>query len=155
MTNENTTPSTEEVVTISHRDAKLNDLREDLVAAQAKVTKIEERIAALSLEAENEQAIAELAPGSEVSYTYGRAANRRILSGVVRFVGTNDKGVVQLKVETGTGFDSEFNLIDASALLLTAEQIIAAQEAIDIVVAEARAAAEAAALEAATKEGAK
>lgn len=141
MTNENTTPSTDDTVTISHRDAKLNDLREDLATAQAKVAKIAERIAALELEAENEQAIADLKPGAEVSYTYGRAANRRILSGVVRFVGTNDKGVVQLKVETGTGFDSEFNLIDASALLITAEQIIAAQEAIDLVVAEARAAA--------------
>lgn len=143
--------NTDGTITISHRDAKLNDLREDRVAVLAKLTKVDERIAALELEAVNEQAIAELAPGSEVSYTYGRAANRRIMSGIVRFVGTNDKGVVQLKVETGSGFDSEFNLIDASALLLTAEQIIAAQEAIDIVVAEARAAAEVAAKEAAAK----
>ncbi len=125
---------------VKHRDEKIKDLREDLVALQEKMDKKAAQLQALVTEAENEEAIANLSEGDTVSYAFGRAATRRIRSGVIRATTTNEKGVVQLKVETGEGFDSEFNIIDSSAVLLTPEQIEAEQARID----EARAKAEAA-----------
>lgn len=122
MTNENN---------VSHRDAKLADLREDLEKAIAKATKIDEKIKDLEREIANESIIDNLAAGDTVTYVYGRAANRRVLSGTVRASGKNDKGVTQIKVEYGDGLDAEFQLIDASALLFNADDVAAAQAAID------------------------
>ena len=131
------TEATTEVV--NHRDAKLADLREDLVKAYEKVAKIKEKIEAIEREIANEEAIKAIAPGSAVTYIFGRAANKRIMNGTVRVVGENDKGVVQMKVETGEGFDAEFHLIDASALLLSEEQVSAAEAEIEAAKAEAEA----------------
>ncbi len=126
--------------TISHTEAKINELREDRAKAQAKVDAIDAKIEALLRTAANDAAIEALAPGSSVAYVYGRALNKRVLSGVVRATNKTDKGVVQLKVETGEGFDAEFNLIDATALLFSADEIEAAQAEIDEAKAEAEAA---------------
>ena len=131
QTNEQTTR------TVKHRDEKMADLLIDIAALQEKINKKQAQYDALKMEADNEEAIAALQPGDNVSYAFGRAATRRIRSGVVRAVNTNDKGVTQLKVETGEGFDSEFNIIDASAVLLTAEQVEAEQARIDAAAAEA------------------
>ncbi|AMW36078.1 hypothetical protein HOR13_gp42 [Xanthomonas phage XAJ24] len=130
--------------TVSHAEAKINELREDRAKAQAKVDAIDAKIEALLRTAANDAAIEALAPGSSVAYVYGRALNKRVLSGVVRATNKTDKGVVQLKVETGEGFDAEFNLIDATALLFSADEIEAAQAEIDKAKADAEAAAEAA-----------
>lgn len=126
---------------VSHRDAKIAELREDIAALDAKRQKLEQQIAKLERESADAAKIEQLAPGTEVTYVYGRAANKRIKNGVVRIVGKTEKGVVQLKVETGEGFDAEFHLIDSSALILNDEDFALAQAEIDKAVAEAQAAA--------------
>lgn len=135
---ENTAPKKPRVV--KHRDEKIKDLREDIAKLEGQMGRKYEQLDALLLEAENEQAIARLADGDAISYAFGRAATRRIRSGVVRAVAENDKGLVQIKVETGEGFESEFNIIDASAVLLTPEQVEAEQARIDAAQAAAEAA---------------
>jgi len=140
MSNENTGDNTEKKPrVVKHRDEKIKDLQVDIEELQAKIAKKNELLAALQNEAENESAIAKLQDGDAISYEFGRAATRRIRSGVVRAVAENDKGIVQIKVETGEGFESEFNIIDASNVLLTAEQVEAAQARIDTANAEAAA----------------
>lgn len=129
----NTTP----VVELSLRELKLADLREDLGKAQEKVNTIQSKITALENEAANEDAIAALTQGSPVAYVYGRAANKRILSGTVVATNKNDKGVLQIKVSYGEGFDAEFHVIDSSALLMTTAQVEEAQASIDEAKAEA------------------
>lgn len=129
--------------TISHRDAKLKDLREDIAELNAKIEKKQAQILLLEQEATNEAAIEALKQGDSVAYVYGRALNKRVLSGTVLIAGKTDKGAVQLKVQFGDGFDAEFHLIDGTSLLFTAEQVEAAQSEIDK--AKADAAAEAAA----------
>lgn len=124
---------------VKHRDEKIKDIREDIEKLMEKVQKKEDQLAVLVQEAENEEAINNLTDGDAISYVFGRAATRRIRNGVVRAVAENDKGLVQIKVETGEGFESEFNIIDASAVLLTPEQVQAEQDRID----EAQRAAEA------------
>lgn len=129
MSNENTT--------ITHTEAKINDLREDYAKALEKAEKIAEKIAALEATVANEAAIEALSAGDEVVYVYGRALNKRVLSGTVSATKKNDKGVVQLKVEHGEGFDAEFHLIDATALLFGSEEIEKAQAEIEKAKAEA------------------
>lgn len=127
--------------TVSHTEAKLAELREDRAKAQAKVDAIDAKIEALLRTAANEAAIESLSAGDAVSFVFGRAANKRILTGVIRATNKTDKGLLQFKVETGEGFDTEFSIIDSSALLFSTEEIEAAQAAINEAKAEAEAAA--------------
>jgi hypothetical protein len=131
---------TNEQSQFTHYEVKRAELVEDRAAAQAKVEKIDAAIAKLDAQQANFDAIEALKSGDNVAYVYGRAANKRILSGTVAATKKNEKGAVQLKVEHGTGFDAEFHLIDSSALLFTAEEIEAAQADIDATVAAAKAA---------------
>jgi len=125
MSNETTTQ------TFSHTEVKLAELREDRLKAMEKVNKIDEKIAALENAAANAAAIEALKAGDAVAYVYGRALNKRVLSGTVAATKKNEKGIVQLKVEHGEGFDAEFHLIDATALLFSSEEIEKAQADID------------------------
>lgn len=138
--NTETTPKAPRVV--KHRDEKIKDLREDIVELQARIAKKEELLSALTTEAENEESIANLAAGDAITFAFGRAATRRVQSGVVRAVQRTD-GNVLLKVETGEGFDAQLVLIDAGAVLLTGEQVEA--EEARIAAAKAKAEEEAAA----------
>lgn len=131
MSNENN----EQVIT--HTEAKLAELREDLAKAQERVNKINEKIAALEAGAANVAAIEALTAGDAVAYVYGRALNKRVLNGTVAATKKNEKGLVQLKVSHGEGFDAEFHLIDSSALLFSAAEVAAAQASIDAAIAEA------------------
>ncbi|UYA98636.1 hypothetical protein IVIADoCa4_16 [Xanthomonas phage vB_Xar_IVIA-DoCa4] len=123
--------NTAEQTQFSHAEVKLNELREDRAKALEKVAKIDEKIAAIEASIANEAAIEALKAGDAVAYVYGRALNKRVLSGTVSATKKNDKGIVQLKVEHGEGFDAEFHLIDATALLFTSEDIEKAQADID------------------------
>lgn len=134
MSNENNAAGT---TTVSHYEAKRAELLEDIAKAQAKVDSLNEKLVKLDSIEANAAQLEALKAGDAVSYVFGRAANRRVLSGIVRATNKNDKGVLQLKVETGEGFDAEFNLIDSSALLMTADEVLAAQEAIDKAAQEA------------------
>lgn len=109
--------------TVSHAEAKLAELREDLTKALEKAQKIQDKIDGFEREQANAAQIEALAAGQQVAYVYGRALNKRVLSGTVRYVGKNDKGALLLKVETGEGFDIETHLIDAASLLLSNEDI--------------------------------
>lgn len=132
--NQNATKPTEKKPrVVKHRDERIKDLREDIAALEAKLN-------ALLQDAANEEAIANIEAGSEVAYVYGRAPQRRVLSGVVRAAGKNAAGLLQLKVEFGSGLDAEFHLIDAGSLLLNADQIDAAKVASEQANAEALAA---------------
>lgn len=128
-----------EETTVPYRVAKLTELKEDLLKLDEKRTKITDKIAELERESQNEAVIESLKAGDNVAYVYGRAASKRVLTGTVRATNRNDKGVVQLKVESGEGFDAEFHLIDASALLFSAEEV----EKANIEIAEAKAEADA------------
>lgn len=136
--------NTAEKTNFTHTEVKLAELREDRATAMLKVTKIDEKIAALEALEANTAAIEALAAGDNVAYVYGRALNKRVLSGTVAAAKKNDKGVTQLKVSHGEGFDAEFHLIDSSALLFTAAAIEAAQFDIELAKEEAEKAAEAA-----------
>lgn len=119
-----------EAATVSHTEVKLAELREDRAKAMEKVNKIDQKIEALEKAEQNAAAIAALTAGDNVAYVYGRAANKRVLEGVIRATNTSDKGVRQFKVEYGTGFDAEFHLIDQNALLMSVEEVQAAQDEI-------------------------
>ena len=123
--------NTAEQTQFSHTEVKLLELRVDRLKAMEKVNKIDAKIAALENAAANEAAIEALKAGDAVAYVYGRAANKRVLSGIIRATNTNDKGVRQFKVEYGIGFDAEFHLIDQNALLMSQEEVDAAQSEID------------------------
>lgn len=141
MSNENTTEQTQ----FTHYEVKRAELVEDMATAQAKVDKIAAAIAKLDATQANADAIEALVPGATVAYVYGRALNKRVLSGMVAATKKNEKGVVQLKVSHGEGFDAEFHLIDSAALLFTLADIEAAQFDIELAKEEAaKAAAEAA-----------
>ena len=127
-----------EAATVSHTEVKLAELREDRAKAMEKVHKIDQKIEALEKAEQNAAAIAALSDGDSIAYVYGRAANKRVLGGVIRATNTNDKGVRQFKVEYGTGFDAEFHLIDQNALLMSDEEV---QAALDEIAAAAEAAA--------------
>lgn len=127
MSNETNTAQTQ----FSHAEVKLKELRENRAKAQEKVDRLDERISVLEASIANEAAIEALKAGDNVAYVYGRALNKRVLSGTVAATKKNDKGIVQLKVEHGEGFDAEFHLIDSSALLFTNEQVEQAQAAIE------------------------
>lgn len=139
MSNENNAAA--EATTVGHYEAKRVELLEDIAKAQAKVDGLTEKLAKLDAVEANRAAIEALSAGDAVSYVFGRALNKRVLSGVVVATGKNDKGVLQLKVQTGEGLDAELNLIDSSALLMSAEEVLKAQEEIDKAIAEAQAAA--------------
>ncbi|QGH45043.1 hypothetical protein [Bacteriophage Titan-X] len=142
MSNENTNAAaTTDTAVVSHYEAKRAELVEDIAKAQSRVDKLVEQLNKLDAVEQNAAAIEALTAGDAVSYVYGRALNKRVLSGVVIATGKNDKGVLQLKVQTGEGLDAELNLIDSSALLMSADDVLKAQEEIDKAIAEAQAAA--------------
>lgn len=151
MTNENTTDTN---ITLTHREVKRNELAEDRAKALEKVAKIDQKIADLDRESANEEAIEALAPGTNVAYVYGRALNKRVLNGLVRAVAKNDKGLVQLKVETGEGLDIELHIIDSTALLFDAAAVDAAAQEIADAKAEAARLAEEASAKKASEGGA-
>lgn len=122
---------------VNFRDVMAAQLAEDIAKVEAKLQKLLDKKANFENEIANEERIAALAEGDTISYGYGRAATRKIRSGIIRAVAKNDKGLVQLKVETGEGFESEFNIIDSGSILFTAEQVDAEQARIAAAVAEA------------------
>ena len=122
---------------VSHYEVKRAELLEDIATAEAKVSKLKAKLAKLDAAQTNASAIEALAAGDEVAYVYGRALNKRVLNGRIAATKKNDKGVVQLKVEYGEGFDAEFHLIDETALLFTSEEVAAAQFEIELAKEEA------------------
>jgi hypothetical protein len=141
MSNDNT--STAEKTQFTFAEVQLAELREDRAKAQAKVDAIDAKIAKLEATEANAATIKALKPGDEVAYVYGRALNKRVLNGTVLATKENEKAATQLKVEYGSGFDAEYHLIDATALLFTTADIEKAQADIDATVAAAKAAAKA------------
>lgn len=90
---------TDEVKAISLLDAKIEDATEDLAKAQAKLD-------SLLLQKQNESKIDSVKVGDTVTVEYGRAPNRRDVTGTVVGVREADGKVSKLfAIQTGEGVD--------------------------------------------------
>lgn len=155
MTNDtqNAAADNTEQTQFTYAEVKINELREDIAKLYEKLAKREAQLVELLNEAENASRIEALKNGDLVTFGYGRAATRRIQSGVVHAISKNEAGKVLLKVCSGEGFDATFSVVDASNLLFTPEQVAAEEARIAQAVAEAQAAAAAAEAAKAAAEG--
>lgn len=91
---------------------------------------------------EAQAAVREIKEGDAVSFVFGRAANKAILSGNVHAI-ESDKSGLQFTILSGTGKASKLSTVGADAILLTGEDIARVEAEIAEAVA-AKAAAEAA-----------
>lgn len=110
---------------------QITKLEAALSAAQASIAGIETKLAELRPQLEAEQAAAALAaerevtgyaPGTQVSFEFGRA-NRTTLTGVVvAFAPKNDKVPATYAIQTGTGLDTKVVKVPAVAVSVVEEQ---------------------------------
>ena len=84
--------------------------------------------------------------GDAVSFLFGRAASKRIESGIVQAVGEEKSGL-QFNVLIGEGLKSSLQLVGADALLLDADDVARAEGEVAAAKAEAEAKAAAKAAE--------
>lgn len=100
--------------TTSLLDARINDAREDVAKAQAKLDK-------LLTEQENRARIENLTTGALIKFEYGRGDKRRVLSGTVIAVGDDPKLGRLLAVHSGEGLDVQTYKIRAADVLFNEE----------------------------------
>lgn len=111
-TTENTAPAAEKKPrVVKHIDVRIEELREDIAERQAKLE-------ALLRERSSRDAVANLKRGDAISFEYGRAESKRVESGTILAVATNDKGVTQFNVLVGEGLESKTLIVAASAVIL-------------------------------------
>lgn len=101
------TENTEQPQTTTLLDEKINDAREDLVKAQAKLDR-------LLTEKANRDRIEGVSVGANVSFEYGRGEKRRVLQGTVVALGDDDKMGRLLAVQAGEGLDIQTYKIRAA-----------------------------------------
>lgn len=111
--------------------AQITKLETALSAAQASIVGIEAKLSELRPQLEAEQAAAALAaerevtgyaPGTAVSFEFGRA-NRTTLTGtVIAFAPKNDKVPATYAIQTGTGLDTKVVKVPAVAVSVVEEQ---------------------------------
>lgn len=110
---------------------QITKLENALTAAQASIVGIETKLAELRPQLEAEQAAAALAaerevtgyaPGTKVSFDFGRA-NRTTLTGtVIAFAPKNDKVPATYAIQTGAGLDTKVVKVPAVAVSVVEEQ---------------------------------
>lgn len=105
---------TNETQTISITDVKIAELREDIAAIEAKIAKLE-------ASKQNEAAIEALAVGQTVSAEYGRAEKRRIITGLVVAVASDDKQGKMLALQVGEGLDVQIIKVRAADVQFNTE----------------------------------
>lgn len=114
--NENQTEAKEKKPrVVKHRDVRIEELREDIKALEAKLAQL------LADKAAEEQ-VESLGEGDLVSFTYGRKTDTtepQTLSGRIIAKAKNERGLVQFNVLTGEGINTRTLLIAASAILVT------------------------------------
>lgn len=84
-------------------------------AITARITKLETEKAALIAKAAADVSV-KVAIGDSISFKYGRAEKVRTETGTVVARKSQDKGADLLKVQIGTGFDTEFVTIYPNAI---------------------------------------
>lgn len=109
---------------VNHADVKFAEL-------ELKLSKDADKLEKLRAERESSEAVAALDAGDNVTFAFGRAATRTILSGKIIAKATNDKGVTQFNVFTGEGLEARAVLIDSSSVLLNDEQVQAEVQRIE------------------------
>lgn len=78
-----------------------------IAAIDAKIEKLQAERADLVIKAAND-VTQKFAIGDSINFKYGRAEKVRTRTGVVIAVKSQEKGADLVKVQTGTGFDTEF-----------------------------------------------
>ncbi len=78
-----------------------------IAAIDAKIEKLQAERADLVIKAAND-VTQKFAVGDSINFKYGRAEKARTETGVVVAVKVQDKGADLVKVQIGTGFDTEF-----------------------------------------------
>ncbi len=104
--------------------------------ARSAVAKAQATLAALESELNNRTRFENLAAGQVVSFEFGRAEKRRVLSGTILSVHEDPKGGKLLVVQTGEGLDIQINKVPASSIIFDAP---ADEPVADAAVAEAAA----------------
>lgn len=98
---------TEQTTTVSHTDAKIAEVRED-------IAKLEAKLAALLTLKSNEAAIEGLTVGQVVSAEYGRAEKKRVITGSITAIGTDPKLGRMLALSVGEGLDVQIIKVRAA-----------------------------------------
>lgn len=107
-----------------------------LLTLEAKArTAIEKYEAAKRTDAAQER-VRSIKKDDAVSFLFGRAASKRIESGIVQAVGDNGSGL-QFNVLVGEGIKSSLQLVGADALLLDADDVARAEAEVAEAKAEA------------------
>ena len=110
---------------------QITKLETALSAAQASITGIEAKLAELRPQLEAEKAAAALAaerevtgyaPGTNVSFEFGRANRTKLTGVVIAFAPKNDKVPATYAIQTGTGLDTKVVKVPAVAVTLIEEQ---------------------------------
>lgn len=109
---------------VNHADVKFAE-------AELKLAKDYDKLEQLRLGRASAEAVAAIAAGDTISFGYGRAATREVLTGQVVARETNDKGVTQFNVFINAGIKSRAVTIDSTAVLLTDEAVTAERERIE------------------------
>jgi hypothetical protein len=95
-----------------------------IAAIDAKIVKLQAERAELVVKAESD-VTQKFAVGDSINFKYGRAEKARTETGTVVAVKVQDKGADLVKVQIGTGFDTEFvtiypaNIISINAVETT------------------------------------
>lgn len=95
-------------------------IREKIAAREASIVKLQSEIADLNTQLADEVDPAAAVVGAEVTFDYGKAPNRRTLTGII--IGrkdadpANNKTYTQLKVAVGQGFDAEIVVIPVASV---------------------------------------
>lgn len=88
--------------------------------ARAAVVKAQQNLAALEAELNNRERYENLAAGQVVSFEFGRAEKRRVISGTVKSIHDDGKGGRILVVESGEGLDIQINKVPATSVIFDA-----------------------------------
>lgn len=114
----------------------------NVLTLEVKAFTAADKAAAARAKYEAQAAVRSITEDDTVSFVFGRAHNKQILSGKVLSV-ENDASGLQFTILSGSGKTSKVSTVGAESILLDAEAVEAAQADIDAAVA-AKAAADAA-----------
>lgn len=122
--------------------APVNGAELNLLTLEARAATAIEKFEKAKRESEAQERVRGISQGDAVTFVYGRAVNKRIVSGNVLAAAEGKTGL-QFNVLVGEGIESTTVLVGADALLLDADDIAAAETQVAADVAEAKAKADA------------
>lgn len=106
--------------TAPKKERAVKTLDQRITEAQAAVAKAQAALAALVSERDNRERYENLAAGQVVSFEFGRAEKRRVISGTVKSIHDDGKGGRILVVESGEGLDIQINKVPATSVIFDA-----------------------------------